>query len=995
MTQRDKVHVERSGLCCEGVAPDCIEDLGAADGDPDVLSQKSEEVELGPGERKLGAADGDAARGDLNRDVPHPQQPSILGYGSRVSGNHLDARDQFAQPHRLNQVVVSTQPEAQHGRPFVPARGHHDDGGVAELTHLPDHGKPVFIFETQVEQDNLGLAVAQQGIGSAGDVDHPMTVARQLIAQRLRQGTVVLNDEKVHDPRLGTLVKEVTGNAQLEWIFALRECKDSGFGGGTLETGASVPPMNSNDAVNAPRPPAGSDHDGREPDETGAPTAAGGEGSHGEGSRGEGSGGLGITTALRDTPTTTNVTLPEDLISEYDEELPSRSLPQRFERVVIAYCFVVAAFVLYQVFFPLRQGNQFSLVAFLSATLPLTFLLYRGRTRRTVAARDVPGWFDISLTVVAAIVCTYPMLPLVIGDGGGGFDAFLNRQGSLATTDIIAGALLTILVLEAARRTTGIVLPAFCVAFFLFAYYGGYLPMNWAISHGGVNFSQIINGFYNDQSGFFGTPLNVAATYIVLFIFYGQVLAATGAGRFFVTFSFSLFHKSRSAAGRTVVTSGFLLGTVSGSGTATAVTLGSLAWPILKRAGYPRENAAGMLAAAGIGAILSPPTLGAAAFIIAEYLGVAYLEVMIWAIIPTILYYAGIFVAVEIDARRFSTRPVAPSQIRPVDLLKRFGYHFLSLAIIVVFLAMGLPPFRSIVYATAVAALFGLIERLVSRRDPLDEDSVPQLIPAALAAYAKSLYGALANGVRASIPVVAVCAAAGIITSVIVKTGVGLTFAQMLVAAAQAVSSNPQIVLIVTALLAAVAITLLGLAVPVTASFIISWVIIGPALITLGVERPEVAMFIFYYAVLSEVSPPTALAAVAAAALTGAATMKSMWQAMKYALPAFLAPLAFVLTPAGGSLLLNGDWVTSIWATAVSLFAVAALAAATGGWAFGRALWPERWLFVIGAVFCLYLEPVSIGIGIVTVAVAACLNYVRVRRNPEHSRGVPAPAIPR
>ncbi|WP_241988992.1 TRAP transporter permease [Leucobacter luti] len=702
-------------------------------------------------------------------------------------------------------------------------------------------------------------------------------------------------------------------------------------------------------------------------------------------------------TALRDTPPTTNVALPEDLINEYDEEMPSRSLPQKFERVVVAYTFLVAAFVLYQVFFPLRQGNQFSLIAFLSATLPLTFLLYRGRARRHVdpTKPDVPNWFDITLTVIAALVSTYPILPLVIGDGGGGFDAFLNRQGTLATADIIAGSLLTILVLEATRRTTGVVLPIFCVVFFLFAYYGGYLPISWAISHGGVNFNQIINGFYNDQSGFFGTPLNVAATYIVLFIFYGQVLAATGAGRFFVSFSFSLFSKSRSAAGRTVVTSGFLLGTVSGSGTATAVTLGSLAWPILKKAGYPRENAGGMLAAAGIGAILSPPTLGAAAFIIAEYLGVAYLEVMVWAIVPTILYYAGIFVAVEIDARRFSTRPIEPSKVRAWDLFKRFGYHFLSLAIIVVFLAIGLPPFRSIVYATAVAALFGLIERMVSRRDPLDEEAEKQPFGTAMLEYAKALYGALANGIRSSIPVVAVCAAAGIITSVIVKTGVGLTFAQMLVAAAESISDNPQVILIVTALLAAIAITMLGLAVPVTASFIISWVIIGPALISLGVERPEVAMFIFYYAVLSEVSPPTALAAVAAAALTGGATMKTMWQAMKYALPAFLAPLAFVLTPAGGSLLLNGEWVTSIWATLVSLFAVAALAAATGGWAFGRARWPERLLFIVGAVFCLYLEPVSIGFGITIVAVAAVVNYIRVKRNPEDALGSPAPAAAR
>ena len=698
--------------------------------------------------------------------------------------------------------------------------------------------------------------------------------------------------------------------------------------------------------------------------------------------------------ALRETPATTTLPVPESLIDEFDEELPSRRLPKTFERIVTAYCFVVAALVILQVFFPLRQGNQFTLISFLSATLPLIFLLYRGRARRAdlMGKRDVPGWFDVILTVIAALVCTYPLLPIVIGDGGGGFNAFLDRQGTLGTVDIIAGTLLTLLILEAARRTTGPVLPIFCIVFFLFAYYGGYLPIDWSISHAGVNYNQIINGFYNDQSGFFGTPLSVAASYIVLFIFYGQVLAATGAGRFFVNFSFSLFHRSRSAAGRTVVTSGFLLGTVSGSGTATAVTLGSLAWPILRKAGYPREPAGGMLAAAGIGAILSPPTLGAAAFIIAEYLSVSYLEVMLWALIPTILYYAGIFIAVEIDARRFATVPVEPSRQRPGQLLMRFGYHFLSLAIIVVFLAMGLPPFRAIVYATGVAALFGLIERLISRKDPLDEDAPALPLGQALVAYAQALYQALANGIRSSLPVVAVCAAAGIITSVIVKTGVGLTFAQMLVAAGQALSDNPQVVLVVTAVLAAVAITMLGLAVPVTASFIISWVIIGPALISLGVEAPETAMFIFYYAVLSEVSPPTALAAVAAAALTGGATMKTMWQAMKYALPAFLAPLAFVLTPAGGSLLLNGEWGTTAWATVVSLIAVAALAAATGGWAFGRATWVERILFIVGGAFCLYLEPLSVIIGLAIIAAAAILNLIRVKRHPEEAVGEPASA---
>ena len=184
---------------------------------------------------------------------------------------------------------------------------------------------------------------------------------------------------------------------------------------------------------------------------------------------------------------------------------------------------------------------------------------------------------------------------------------------------------------------------------------------------------------------------------------------------------------------------------MSGSGTATAVSLGSVAWPILQRAGYPRENAGGMLAAAGIGAILSPPTLGAAAFIIAEYLGVPYLQVLIWATIPTLLYYVGILLAVEIDARRFGARAVAVTTRPARALLLRFGYHFLSLAVIVVFLALGIAPFRAVVYATLVAAAFGLVERAVSRRDPLDPGAVPRSLPGALREYGE-LYRASPSG---------------------------------------------------------------------------------------------------------------------------------------------------------------------------------------------------------------------------------------------------------
>lgn len=690
----------------------------------------------------------------------------------------------------------------------------------------------------------------------------------------------------------------------------------------------------------------------------------------------------------------------DNLVADYDEERPSRQLSPRLDLFVGVWCFLVALFVLRQVFDPLELGSQYYLVFFLATTLPLVFLTYRMWGRREAAAdidpvtdtagrparSDNPGIIDWVLALVALLVGLYPVLPVPLSDiGFGGYEGFLDRQGSLLTLDVVAGLVLMVLVLEATRRTTGLVLPIVCLIFFAYAYYGGFLPVGWSISHIGLNLEQIINALYNEASGFFGVPLDVAATYIVLFTMYGAVLDRMGAGRFFVEFSFSLFRKSASAPGRTAATSGFLLGTVSGSGTATAVTLGSFAWPILKRAGYPKEAAGGMLAAAGIGAILSPPTMGAAAFIIAEYLSVSYIEVLIWAIVPTLLYYLGIFLAVEIDARRFGARRVELAIGNPLRLLARSGYHFISLGVIVFFLAIDVPPFKAVVYATATAAVFGLAEAVLSRRrvvsgfDDHDVDLERMDLGDSLKDYGTRLYSALSSGIRSALPVIAVCAAAGVITSVIAKTGLGQILSDVLIQAADALAFNDASLIVLSALFSAIAILILGLAVPVTASFILSWVIIGPALIALGVEAPQVAMFIFYYAVLSEVSPPTALAAVASAAITGGRVIPTMIQACKYTLPAFLAPLAFVVTDNGALLIAEGSFRDVAWAFVVASFAVGALAVATTGWMFGPTSLLERALCVPAALLLLYLVPTSIAIGFAVLAVAVVLHLVRRR----------------
>ncbi|MDH2426557.1 TRAP transporter fused permease subunit [Sphaerisporangium sp. TRM90804] len=635
----------------------------------------------------------------------------------------------------------------------------------------------------------------------------------------------------------------------------------------------------------------------------------------------------------------TETKAPEELIARFDAERPARRLSGPVAAAVTVVALGLSVYVLYSAF---RPGPVLPYrMIFLAVVLPLTFVCYKPGRR----GGDRPGAVDWALAGLSLAVCLYPLTV---------FDDFIRRAFDPATLDVVAGAAIVLLVLEACRRTVGWILPAVCLAFLAYAYYGGYLPFDWVLGHRGYDAERIIASSVMGTDGVYGVPLDVAATYIILFTVYGAVLDHSGAGRFFVDISMAAFRRSRSAPGRTVTLAGFLLGTVSGSGVATTVSVGSVAWPILRRAGYPPEQGGGVLAAAGIGAILSPPTLGAAAFIIAEYLRVSYLTVLVYAAIPTVLYYLGIFLAIEIDARKYGTREVEVDAPRFWPLLRRFGYHFSSLFVIVILMALGQSPFRAVVYATLLAFALSFLDR--------DHRLTPRRAAHALAA-----------GTTGVLPVAATCAAAGLIVAVVTLTGLGLKASSLIVG----VSGG---ILAVTAVLCAAAVLVLGLAVPVTASFVIAAIIIGPALIDLGVTPVETYMFVFYYAVLSEVSPPTALSAFAASAITGGNAYRTMMATWKYTLPAFLVPFAFVLTPAGSALLAQGTAGEILTAVAVSAIAVAALAAATGGWLAGPAGPVERALCGAAAVLLLFLSPVPVLAGVGALLLAVALHLVIRKR---------------
>src|SRR5207245_2124135 len=270
--------------------------------------------------------------------------------------------------------------------------------------------------------------------------------------------------------------------------------------------------------------------------------------------------------------------------------------------------------------------------------------------------------------------------------------------------DIVFGTALILLILEGMRRASGWVMPVVVASFVLYALFGEQLPGSWA--HRSYEVGRLVGHLYMTLEGIFGVAVDVSSSLIILFTIYGAFLQFSGAGKFFIDFSFSAMGGKPTSAGRAVVLASFLLGGPSGSGVATTVTIGSVAWPMLEKSGYGKDAAGGLLAAGGLGAILSPPVLGAAAFIIAEYLKISYLEVIKMATIPTLLYYFSLFLMVELDARKYGMSEAAFEIVDSAwTLAKRYWYHFFSLISIVIFMLLGYSPTVSVFYAT-VAAFF-------------------------------------------------------------------------------------------------------------------------------------------------------------------------------------------------------------------------------------------------------------------------------------------------
>lgn len=557
-----------------------------------------------------------------------------------------------------------------------------------------------------------------------------------------------------------------------------------------------------------------------------------------------------------------------------------------------------------------------------------------------------------------------------------GGEAMLERNTAPNGTDIVVGLCMIILVLEALRRTNGLILLSITLLFLCYALFGEHLPQPW--THRGYSLDRLVGHMYMTLEGIYGSAVDVSSSLIILFTIFGAFLQFTGAGKFFIDWSFSALGGQPSKVGRTIVLSSFLLGGPSGSGVATTVTVGSVAGKMLQEMGYEKNAAGGLLAAGGLGAIISPPVLGAAAFLIADFLGRSYMDVLVMATIPTILFYLGLFVMVEIDSRKYGMSSTAKVQTEPaLQLALRYWFHFFSLVSIIGFMMLGFSPIASVFWATLLSGLTSMLRS--------DTAIIPWEVfrgqqPVLRGLYESRLVQALAGGSREVLGIAAVCAGAGLIVGVVTLTGLGLKFASIVLELAGGS-------LFLTALYTALIVWIVGLAVPVTASYIICAVIAAPALIKLGVPDFAAHMFIFYYAVLSEVSPPTALSPFAAAAICKGNPYKTTLQSWKYVAPAILVPFMFVLDPAGLGLLLMGSlkglesasWTDIAQVTASAALGIVCLAGGLQGWFIRKTNHLERWLMVLSGLALTYPGVQSDLAGLAGFSLAVLLQWWRGR----------------
>ncbi|OLB03420.1 MAG: hypothetical protein AUH14_13300 [Candidatus Rokubacteria bacterium 13_2_20CM_69_15_1] len=517
----------------------------------------------------------------------------------------------------------------------------------------------------------------------------------------------------------------------------------------------------------------------------------------------------------------------------------------------------------------------------------------------------------------------------------------------LPTTDLAVGVLFVLLLLEAARRHIGPALVVLALAFVVYAFAGPWLP--GFLSHGGESFMTLVDGQMFTTGGVFGIPTLVSATFIYLFVVFGGVMSHGGLLRFFTDAALAVAGGTRGGAGKVAVISSGLFGTVNGSAIANAVTTGAFTIPLMMRAGYRPAFAAGVEATASMGGQLIPPVMGAAAFIMAETLGVPYSTVALAAAIPGVLYFVAVGVMVHFEAARQGLPVLARSELPKLrTVLTRDAHLLLGPALLVWFLVEGRSPL--------FAGFWALVASIV----------VSQLRRETRIGWRETLR-ILVDSAQSAMPVALACATVGIVVGVVSATGLGLKLAGGIVGLAQ---GN----MLATLLLTMLAALVLGTGLPTSATYIITSIMAAPALVQLGVPKLVAHMFVFYFGILADLTPPTAISTYATASIAGADVWRTQWTAMALALSGFIIPFSFAYDPA--LMMLGAGPVRVVLRTAAATLGLVMLGAGVIGYLRRPTRRWERGLLLVGAVLLIFPGWVSDALGV------ACFIVVLVSQRP-------------
>ena len=599
----------------------------------------------------------------------------------------------------------------------------------------------------------------------------------------------------------------------------------------------------------------------------------------------------------------------EEVLKEYDRESDKMEYTGIMAKIVAAIAIAFSVFQLYTATFGVLDA-QLQRAVHLGFGLALVYLLYP--TRKSWSRHKLHP-LDLVLAILGAAAPAYIVIE---------YNELVLRAGQVSNTDLAVGLLGILLVIEATRRVVGIPMVCVVLAFIAYAYAGPYMP--GVLAHRGLTTQQLVSHLFFTTEGIFGIPLGVSSTFIFLFILFGAYLESTGLGKFFIDLANAIAGWASGGPAKVAVLSSGLMGTVSGSSVANVVGTGSLTIPMMKKLGYHKNFAGAVEAAASTGGQLMPPVMGAAAFLMAEFVGVPYIDIVKAAIIPAALYFAGVWLGVHFEAKRNNLKGIPRSQLPKIsNLLVERGHLALPLIVIVYLLVSGYTPMRAALVAIVLAIVCSAL-RKSTRMKPIE------------------IVRGLENGAKNVLGVLVACAAAGIIIGVVTKTCVGLKLASGLLDLSGGLLLPTMFFTMITAIV-------LGMGVPTTANYVITSTIAAPALVQMGVPVLAAHMFVFYFGIIADVTPPVALAAYAGAGIAGGNPLWTGVNASKLAIAAFIIPYIFVLSPV---LLMQGD--ASLWAllssTITAIIGMVAISSAMIGYLADNCRPYERIILIIGGL---------------------------------------------